>query len=254
MSYQGWWDHKERIILYFIPETMTGCKPHILLLLSAFLNGFKLKEFAFLKNRPLSCLAGCSLSSPSQDPARKGSPSAVPSSPWWRAEDDRCFSQVLQSVSSTHSQERRTWPSPNRGGFLQGKWAVLAQECLRQHEERPPQGQKKKQLLGGQFRRVCQAPPTPQGRTACLPARDSPCGAQATTDRLGTACSQEPLNPRGYPTMPGPGPAEGSKWVCSCCCLDLQPWYPYTAISFLYPLSYCFLTSSLSCEMKDIFI
>lgn len=77
---------------FFIPETMIGRKPHILPLLSAFLTGFKWKELGFLKNLP--CLAGCSLSSPSQDPARRGSPSAVASSPWCGAEEDKSFSQL----------------------------------------------------------------------------------------------------------------------------------------------------------------
>lgn len=213
---------------------MTGCKPHILPLLSAFLKRFKLKELGFLMNRPLPCLAGCSLLSPSQDPARRGSPSAVASSPWWRAEEDEFFSQVLQSVNSTHSWERRACPSPCRHGFLQGKWAVLAQKHPCQHEERPPQGQKQEQLLGGQPGRGCQVPPAPQGTRSCLPARDSPRGAQATADTAGAAHSQEPLCPGGYHTKPGSCLAEGNKWRCPCCCLDLHIWYPSTATSFLY--------------------
>lgn len=156
-----------------------------LLLPSAFLNGFKWKELDFLKNRPLPCLASCSFSSPSQDPARRGSPSAVPSSSWWRAEEDRFFSQVLQSVDSTHSQERRTCSSPCGDGFLQGEWPVLAQKCPRQHKLRPLQGQKQERLLGSQPGGGCQAPPAPQGRRSCFPAMDGPRGAQATADTSG---------------------------------------------------------------------
>lgn len=69
---------------------------------------------------------------------------------------------------------------------------MLAQECPCQHEEQPLQHHKQEHLLGGQFWRGCQAPPALQGRMACLPGKDTPCGARATTDALGPVHSHEP--------------------------------------------------------------
>lgn len=237
--------HEEKTLLYSIPKTRTGCKPHILPLLSALLNVFKLKEFGFLKNRLLPCLAGCTLSCPSQYSARTHSPTTVPSSPWWRAED-RCFSHVLQSINSTRSQERRTCPSACVGGFLQDERAVLPRSAwARKKRVAPWQGGKQEGQLGGQPGRGCLAPPAPQGTRASVPAKDSSHGALAITDTTGAACCQEPLSPGGYLTLPEPGPTKRSEWLHLCCWLDLHPWYPFTAISFLYcySLSYSFLTS-----------
>lgn len=123
MSYQGWWDHKERTIPFFIPETMTGCKPHILPLLSTFLAGFKWKEFGFLKNRPLPCLCWLLLVLPFTGPSQKRFPQCSPLQPMVQGRRQ----QVLQpgpSVNSTRSREKNL--SFSVWGWLPAGWASCA--------------------------------------------------------------------------------------------------------------------------------
>lgn len=242
---------KGRYCISFL-KLWLDAKPYMATL-SAVLYGFKWKELGFLKNRLLPCLAGCSLSSPSQDPARRGSPSAVPSSPWWRAEDNRFFSQVFQS---THSQERRTCPSPCEDGFLPGEWAVLAQDWPCHHKERLLEDEKQEQLLGGQPGRGCQASLAPQRKRSCLLARVVPVEPRLPQTHRGLPVARTPSTQVGTTPRPDLAPQRGSEKLHPCCCLDLHPQYPSTSISFpyCYPLSYSFLTSSSPCKMKDIFI